>query len=397
VALPTTSERKRLFIAEMGIFAFCLTALTLAPNLPIVVLCLFGAGLALGCDYPTAHMIISESISTSARGRMVLTAFAFQAIGAFVGTLVGFVILFENPHLEAWRWMYAAVIIPAVLVALGRFFVTESPHWLVCQHRLPEAEQETILARRPAYPKSVQLKDPKEGRRTPTSRYGALFEKRNVRATMLASVPWFLQDMATYGIGIFTPTVLAAVIGAKSSGDSLGVSLHNDMLGARGSAIMDIFFVIGIIAAIFLVERVGRIKLQIIGFLGCAAGLLLSSLSFRSDASSNILLLSSGLMVFYFSNNLGPNAITYLLAREVFPTAVRGKGAGFAASFAKLGAVMAAFLFPIFLYTIGASMLLLLLAGTSLLGAVFTWNFAIETKGLNLEAIESGAESINSP
>jgi MFS transporter, putative metabolite transport protein len=58
---------------------------------------------------------------------------------------------------------------------------------------------------------------------------------------------------------------------------------------------------------------------------------------------------------------------------------------------------MAAFLFPIFLYTIGASMLLLLLAGTSLLGAVFTWNFAIETKGLNLEAIESGAESINSP
>ena len=214
---------------------------------------------------------------------------------------------------------------------------------------------------------------------------------------MLASVPWFIQDMATYGIGIFTPTVLAAVIGAKSSGDSLAVSLHNDILGARGSAIMDIFFVIGIIAAIFLVEKVGRIRLQLIGFLGCAAGLLVSSLSFRSDTSSNILLLSSGLMVFYFSNNLGPNAITYLLAGEVFPTAVRGKGAGFAASFAKLGAVMAAFLFPIFLHTIGTSMLLLLLAGTSLLGAVFTWRFAIETKGLNLESLGGGAESINSP
>ncbi len=192
----------------------------------------------------------------------------------------------------------------------------------------------------------------------------------------------------TYGIGIFTTTVLTAVIGAKSSGDSLAVSLHNDMLGARGSAIMEVFFVIEIIAAIFLVERVGRIKLQIIGFIGCAAGLLLSSLSFRSDTSSDILLLSSGLMVFYFSNNLGPNAITYLLAGEVFPTAVRGKGAGFAASFAKLGAVMAASLFPIFLHTIGTSMLLLLLAVTPLLGAVFTWNFASETKGLILRPLK---------
>jgi hypothetical protein len=71
--------------------------------------------------------------------------------------------------------------------------------------------------------------------------------------------------------------------------------------------------------------------------------------------------------------------------------------AGFAASFAKLGAVAAAFLFPIFLHTIGTSMLLFTLAGTSFLGAVFTWNFAIETKGLNLESLGSGAEPISPP
>ena len=41
--------------------------------------------------------------------------------------------------------------------------------------------------------------------------------------------------------------------------------------------------------------------------------------------------------------NFGPNAMTYLLAGEVFPTEVRGKGAGFAASFAKIGAVLTAF------------------------------------------------------
>ena len=58
-------------------------------------------------------------------------------------------------------------------------------------------------------------------------------------------------------------------------------------------------------------------------------------------------------MLFNFMTNLGPNAQTYLLAGEVFPTAIRGTGAGFAAAFGKIGAVATAFLFPILLAGIG--------------------------------------------
>jgi sugar phosphate permease len=83
--------------------------------------------------------------------------------------------------------------------------------------------------------------------------------------------------------------------------------------------------------------------------------------------------------------NIGPNAMTYLLAGEVFPTHIRGKGAGFSASFAKIGAVLTAFLFPVLLKTIGTQYLLYLLAGTSILGALITWRFRIETAGISLE------------
>jgi len=76
-----------------------------------------------------------------------------------------------------------------------------------------------------------------------------------------------------------------------------------------------------------------------------------------------------------------------LLAGEVFPTQIRGKGAGFAASCAKLGAVTTAFLFPVLLADIGTQFLLYILVGTSLLGAVITWLFRIETTGVNLEKI----------
>ena len=105
--------RKRMFIAEMIIFSVFLVALTFAPNFITLVICLFGAGIALGCDYPTAHMVISESIPTSMRGRLVLSAFAFQAVGAFFGTALGFGILYANPDVGAWRMMYASAIVPA--------------------------------------------------------------------------------------------------------------------------------------------------------------------------------------------------------------------------------------------------------------------------------------------
>ncbi len=87
-------------------------------------------------------------------------------------------------------------------------------------------------------------------------------------------------------------------------------------------------------------------------------------------------------MMFNYMTNLGPNAQTYLLAGEVFPTAIRGYGAGFAASFAKIGAVLTAFLFPILLKAIGTQALLVCLIIASLLGAVATWVWRVETRGV---------------
>ncbi|WP_445170267.1 MFS transporter [Mycolicibacterium sp. Dal123E01] len=381
--------RKRMFIAEMILFTGFLIALTFSPNFITLVICLFGAGVALGCDYPTAHMVISESIPTSMRGRLVLSAFAFQAVGALTGTIVGFFILFENPDLTAWRWMYASAIIPAILVIVGRLYIVESPHWLLHKGRTKEAEEATLrlLRRSPQYPTHVSFSHLIDKAHASASSYAALFNKKNRRATILASVPWFLQDLGTYGIGIFTPTILAAMIGKESDGHGLTDTIHNDILGIKGSALMDVLFVFGILVAIGLVDRLGRIKLQTIGFIGCAVGLLLAALSIRPGGDHIMVLLFGGFMLFYFMTNLGPNSMTYLIAGEVFPTHVRGRGAGFAASFAKVGAVITAFLFPILLKEIGTSALLFGLVGAFALGAIVTVAFRIETTGVSLDSI----------
>jgi MFS family permease len=386
--------RKRMFVVEMFIFMIFLCLLVVSPSYLWLVVFLFGIGVALGCDYPTAHLIISESIPSSMRGRLVLAAFGFQALGALTGTGVGYVILKNIPQIGAWRWMYATAILPGLVVTVGRLSITESAHWLLAHGKIELAKQQTarLLRRTPPYPRGVTLgvgHGQAAGDHRQNRGYGALFSKGNRRATILASVPWFLQDLGTYGIGIFTPAILAASIGHKTKYvRNLAELINNDMLAARGAALIDILLIVGMVCAILLADRVGRIRLQIIGFVGCATGLLLASFSGFCTGEPHILLIFLGFMLFNFMTNLGPNAQTYLLAGEVFPTAIRGKGAGFAAAFAKIGAVATAFLFPILLVAIGTQALLYGLIVTSILGAVVTWMYRIETTGVNLDSLE---------
>ena len=384
--------RKRMFIAEMIIFCAFLALLILCENFLSLVICLFGVGMALGCDYPTAHMIISEAIPSANRGRLVLGAFGFQAVGALGGTGIGCLVLSLVPHLDAWRWMFATALIPAIIVTLGRFYITESAHWLVARGSHDEAEREVrrLLSRQPQYPKEISIMRGSKNGRNAAARpsFGALFNSRNRRATIFASVPWFIQDLGTYGIGIFTPTILAAALGGPADHvRSLSDVVSDAILAAKGAAMINVLLIVGIFCAVMLADRAGRIRLQILGFIGCAIGLLIASFSIDFSGEARIGVIFVGFMLFSFMTNLGPNAQTYLLAGEVFPTEVRGMGAGFAAAFAKIGAVATAFLFPILLAAIGTRFLLYGLVVTSIVGAAVTWLYRIETTGVSLEEV----------
>ncbi|WP_255002608.1 MFS transporter [Cyanobium sp. HWJ4-Hawea] len=378
--------RKPVFIGEMVLLAVALIAAACSPDTNSLVAALFVMGLALGADYPTAHLVISESIPAAVRGRLVLGAFSFQALGAIVGTAIAAVLLANKPELSTWRLFYLLPVVPVLLVVWGRLFLPESSHWLVSKGNVKKAEKQLrkLLGRN-----DVELLDVliiKEGNIKRSSHWGQLFQGKLQRATILASVPWFLQDISTYGIGIFTPVIIAAAFGAKANENNVAAIIHNDLLGARGTALVDVGFLVGIACAIVLADRWGRIRLQIIGFVGCAAGLIIAALG-NIGGHSNLVVIVIGFMLFQFMTNLGPNAQTYLLAGEVFPTRLRGQGAGLAAAIGKVGAVLTAFLFPTLLANWGTERLLPLLAVTSLVGALITWIYRIETTGVDLETI----------
>ena len=179
------------------------------------------------------------------------------------------------------------------------------------------AKQQTtrLLRREPRYPGVVTLAvcdGQAAGNAGLNRRY---MRPDNRRATILASVPWFLQDLGMYGIGIFTPTILASLVGQKTKHvRSLADLINNDILAARGAALIDVLLIVGIVCAILLSDRVGRIRLEVFGFVGCTAGLLLTSISGFCTGGTHILLIFLGFMLCNFMTNLGPNAQTYLLA-----------------------------------------------------------------------------------
>lgn len=384
--------RKKIFILEMIILSVCLIFMSISTNYWCILFFNFAMGIPLGSDYPIANIITSEAVPTRNRGKLVLGIFSFQAVGAFLGILLGVGVLTFYPHVYAWRIMYIAIIIPSVVITVMRFFVPESPHWLVLKKRKLEAEHslKKILKRKLSYPLSTTLE---EQITTTPAKYRELFNKKHISRVILTGGTWFLQDMSTYGLGIFTPVVIATIIGKYNAfhgthAYNIQYIIDKILYSAKGVVFLDLFLILGMVASILYSDKIGRMRLQIIGFIGCAVGLAIAAISTYFAGQLQIILIFAGFLIFNFMDNLGPNSQTYIIAGEVFPTKLRARGAGLAATIGKIGALISTFLFPILIVKLGITALLFLLVGASILGAILTYCFKFETANKNLENVD---------
>ena len=359
-ALADRIGRRLVFSGELVLLFGGLLAASLSPDPLSLGLSLVVIGLGLGADYPLAHLMISEHVPAAWRGRSVLGAFAFQALGAISGMALASALLQHGAAAADWRLLYRWPLLPLALLAAARLGLPESPAW-----------------------ERVGASQPSES----GSGVGRLFETPWRRATLLATLPWFLQDLATYGIGLSLPLLLSGQL--EPSGST-----------AWRSTLVEGGLLVGIGAAILFTDPWGRIPLQIGGFLGCAAGLVLAAAGVAlggtgqaaAESAGAARLVLGGLLLFQVMTNLGPNAQTYLLAGELFPTRLRGVGAGLAAAAGKVGAVVTALLVPVLLEHWGRITLLLGLALSSLAGALITWLLRIDTRGDHPEQLDQSLD-----
>jgi hypothetical protein len=125
------------------------------------------------------------------------------------------------------------------------------------------------------------------------------------------------------------------------------------------------------------------------GFAGMALGLALLAAGavLPGGPDRHLGLIFAGFAMFNLMVNLGPNATTYLLPAELYPTRLRASGHGLAAGCGKVGAVLGIFLLPTLVARLGLGWTMTFLTGACLLGMVVTWACQLETSGRSLEEL----------
>jgi len=380
--------RKKFYVLNSLIVTIFSLLAGFSWNIYALIIFQFCLGIGIGADYPICASYISEFMPSRLRGRMLISAFSFQAIGMFVAALVGFSILSIYPEDNAWHWMIAIGAIPAAIIFVFRMTVPESPRWSIENGKKKQAVY-TISKLSNKSKKAIMAMVKKEQSKIKKMQVKALplssiFTKQYRRQTILAIVPWFLMDIATYGIGIFTPTIISSVLVSKNSS-----FIMQDLISIEGVAIIDLFLIAGLVTNIFLVEKLGRIKLQLIGFLGMTVGLLILAFStcLSKDSTNYLVLMFIGFVIYNFLMNMGPNGTTFILPAELFPTKLRASAHGFSAAMAKTGAVLGTLLLPLLMVSVGLFTTMIILSICAFLGFLVTYMFRIETMGKSLEEL----------
>jgi MFS family permease len=377
--------RKRLMLADMAIISIGAALSAVAPGWLLLFIGQLLVGVGIGIDFPVASAYLSETMPRERRGRIMVATIACQSVGMLLAAALTFVVLNQTDSPHAWRGFLAIDGAIALLFLLLRLWMPESVRWYMSQGRNADAAAalERIVPRQRATADSLAVAAGATIHHValvekcqPPPGIGTLFRPEFRRRTILVSVPWFLMDVATYGVGLFTPVILGAI---HLSGHPAG-PVAADLADAKGSAAIDLFLLVGFLVSLWVVPRFGRIRMQIVGFGGMAVGMLmlLAGTQLSGGAHQHVPLVFAAFILFNLLMNAGPNATTFTLAPELFPTQLRASAAGFAAGVAKLGATLGVFLVPILNSSFGIATVLALMTGVSLAGLVVTAIFAHE-------------------
>jgi len=376
--------RKAMYGTEVALLVLGALASAFAGSFSELLIFRVVVGLGVGGDYATSAVITAEYANRRDRGRMVGTVFAMQGFGLLAGPLVASVLLAAGvPHGLAWRVMLGLGALPAASVVYLRRRIRETPRFTLGVRGDVSTTAKTVL-----WTTGREVAGTEAPRPAPPQRGPAQLVRRPLRRRLIGTAGcWLLLDIAFYGNGVSSQVILKALFGHASL-------LHNTVVAAL---IFLIFAVPGYWVAVWLLDRIGRRRVQWQGFLVMALGYASIFLAPGLIALPLLFLLVYGLT--YFFIEFGPNMTTFVLPAELFPVRVRGLADGISAGAGKLGAFVAALSLPTAVAALGLPATMGILAVVSVAGVLLTLGAVPETAGQSLEhaAGEEGDDQPEAP
>ncbi|QDH22987.1 MFS transporter [Saccharibacillus brassicae] len=329
--------RKSVLLWTLLIFSLASGLSAVATGFVMLCILRFISGFGLGGELPVASTLVSESVPANERGRTVVLLESFWAGGWILAALIAYFII---PNFESgWRIAFALGALPALYALYLRRKIDDSPRFLAQKNKVEK----------------ISLKQ----------RFAQVWAPGYRKTSLMLWILWFTVVFSYYGMFLWLPQVMVY------KDYSLTKSFEYVL-------IMTLAQLPGYFTAAYFIEKFGR-KFVLVVYLVLTA----ASAIWFGMADTTATLLAAGICLSFF--NLGAWGGLYAYTPEHYPTSIRTTGAGLAASFGRIGGIIAPFLVGwLISQGVEISVIFGMFCGMILIGAAAVAFLGKETKGTEL-------------
>jgi sugar porter (SP) family MFS transporter len=380
--------RKLLLIVDAGIYAAGAILSAVTPDAAVLLIARTLIGLAIGADSAIATAYISEYAPKDRRGSLAMLQQWMITVGILIAYIVALIIFSAFPASAAssgWRLVLGLGAVPALIGLALRTRMPESPRWLLRHGRYDDVRKamaelgagdvtEDEVRRAATVIEQVEGERAQRRAWTPGVR----------RALAVVCVFFIFQQITGINVPLYYGPHLLGPIFAGGHANLV----QTTVAGVEVTAIMTSVNVASTYLGFRWIDKFGRRKLAMGGYAGMIVFALVAALGLAAlHGTLRLVIIMIGLDFFIASFAVGVGGTGWTLQGEVFPTAVRGQAAAFAAMIDWLANFALIEVFPVTQNAISLAGVLVVFAGLCALAIAFVFKFLPETKGLPVEEI----------
>ena len=364
--------RRPTLLAVGALFLVSALGSALAPNVELFIIARFVGGVGIGISTVAAPLYISEIAPPDRRGRLaamfqfnivlgIVIAFASNAALAGVGA-------------SAWRWMLGVAAVPSLLYMGMGLGLPESPRWLLTRKK-DRVQAINVLTRVMLDATPAELEATANAIATSgAEQAGRGFWTWRLRVPIALAflVAFFNQLSGINAILYFAPRIFSLT----------GLGQQAALLQSVGIGITNLVFTF---VGLWLIDRLGRRTLLLIGSFGYIASLGLCSWAFYTG---HVAIVPACIFAFIAAHAIGQGTVIWVLISEIFPNTYRAAGQSLGSATHWVFAALLTTVFPLMVSRLAPGTIFLFFCGMMALQLGWVLAMVPETKGVPLEEIQ---------
>jgi sugar porter (SP) family MFS transporter len=372
---PSDRLGRRPTLLVIGIFYFVSAVWSaLAGDVYAFIVARFIGGLGIGISTVVAPLYIAEIAPAEQRGRLA-GMFQFNIV---FGILIAFLsnALLAGIGENAWRWMLGVAAVPALLYTAMCFAIPESPRWLIDRKNDRAAGAAVLSAIYPeASPQEIARKTDEIASKSAPAGHAERFWTARLRKPILLAflIAFFNQLSGINAILYFAPRIF----------EMTGLGTQAALLQSIGIGVTNLVFTF---VGLWLIDRVGRRTLLLVGSVGYIGSLGLTAWAFFT---AHYAIVPACIFAFIAAHAVGQGAVIWVFISEIFPNRHRAEGQTLGSFTHWFFAALLTSFFPKMVTAIAPGGIFLFFCGMMVLQLIWVLTMVPETKGVSLEDMQA--------